>query len=186
MITLLQPVSKNTNNCKVLLMQCDRILLLQEGVVSTKQLIFLHLLPASAHPPHLSWRCLLCTQGTILSLNQFRYSGRKEYKGRKSQRSSRCSKGNNMSLGALFFSKSSVKLGKLRLLSSSWMILSFCSLCHAYIFPLSLTCPSFSKVKIEVAFKLESSYISADSFACILKSKGGMKEGIQETKKKNI
>lgn len=47
MITLLQPVSKNTYNCKVLLMQCDRILLLQEEVVSTEQLIFLHLLPAS-------------------------------------------------------------------------------------------------------------------------------------------
>lgn len=52
-------------------MQCDRILLLQEEVVSTEQLIFLHPLPASARAPHLSWRCLLCTRGAVLSLNQF-------------------------------------------------------------------------------------------------------------------
>lgn len=83
MITLLQPVSKNTYNCKALLMQCDRILLLQEEVVNTEQLIFLHLLPASACPPHLSWRCLLCTLGAVLSLNQFLYSVGKEYKDRK-------------------------------------------------------------------------------------------------------
>lgn len=71
MITRLQPVSKNTYYCKVLLMQCDRILLLQKEVVSTEQLIFLHLRPASARPPHLSWRCLLCTLGAVLPLNQF-------------------------------------------------------------------------------------------------------------------
>lgn len=52
-------------------MQCDRRVLLQEEVVNAKQLIFLRLLRASAHPPRLSWRCLLCTVGTAISLNQF-------------------------------------------------------------------------------------------------------------------
>lgn len=108
MITLLQPVSKNTYNCKVLLMQCDRILLLQEEVVSTEQLIFLHLLPVSAWPPHLSRRCLLCTLGAVLSLNQFRRSVGEKYKDRKVNTILDILRGET-SFGDICFSESSLK-----------------------------------------------------------------------------